>query len=125
MFDLRNTRAGAGGRLGNTGLVPLKIETGRPVSAPEGNPVPIPMPVLLEVCGAILSAPVAMVGGIRPGATNRASSELVGAIDGPPLRAICIGSGRPMLIGVETVRAEGNPTGLSSGDTRRIPIATT
>jgi hypothetical protein len=49
MFDLRNTWAGAGGMLGNTGLVPLKIETGRPVSAPEGNPVPIPMLVPIEV----------------------------------------------------------------------------
>jgi hypothetical protein len=103
---------------GNAGpdIVPIDGPIG-PQKALHGSPV---------VCVVSSSAVVAMVVGIRPGATNLTLSEFVCMTLADPVRGA--GAGRTAmslpLIGVDIVRAAGSPTVLSRGKRSSIPIIT-
>src|SRR5579862_5366945 len=104
---------------GITGCVPVIREVGKPFSPPPGIPIPrTPPGPGSGASGAAGPDVVEIVRGIRPGATKIGRTVLVGIGEACPLRGVAVAgrSGRPRVIGVETVRAAGSPTDFHSGN---------
>jgi hypothetical protein len=128
MFDVRNAREMVGGGVGNTGRVPPgRIPSGGPSPEPAnnaGSPRPGPVP---PEGGGEDSTPILMTVGMCPGCMNLAGRILDRGAVAPPLRGAGAVSTttRPRLIGVDTVRAAGNPMVFHNGNNSNNPMIRT
>ncbi len=100
---------------------------GRPGPPVGRTPSPsIPAPPSPIGCGDDLSSPILITVGTRDGCINRPGATVVCVAETPPARIVGAGSAvtLPRLMGVDTVRAAGNPTVFHSGNSSNNPRIT-